>query len=67
MGLSGAARCPKGAGIDTIRSVVSTYGLRGTPTFLFIDKSGMIKLYNPGGMSENTFRLAMEAIGVKLN
>lgn len=58
---------PKGAGMDSIRSVVSTYGVRGTPTIFFIDKSGMIKLYNPGGMSENTFRLAMEAIGVKLN
>lgn len=55
-----------GERVDSVRKVVSNYRVLGTPTFFFIDKNGVLKAYNPGGISENDFRKALALVGVNL-
>lgn len=55
-----------GEQVDSVRNVVRNYRVLGTPTFFFIDKTGVLKAYNPGGISESDFRKALALLGVDI-
>jgi cytochrome c biogenesis protein CcmG, thiol:disulfide interchange protein DsbE len=51
--------------VDTINAVSSRYQVFGTPYFFFIDKNGVLKAINPGGMSAETLKQNLALIGVQ--
>ena len=51
--------------VDTINAVSSRYQVFGTPYFFFIDKTGVLKAINPGGMTDETLKQNLELIGVR--
>jgi cytochrome c biogenesis protein CcmG, thiol:disulfide interchange protein DsbE len=49
-------------GRDVSGTITSLYGVKGTPTVIFIDKAGKLVERHAGAMAEEDFRTRIEAL-----